>query len=65
MWTFTSLIDLSQAALFIDLFPVFNFHLLTCVCAQIHYLFFGRPLPLTQYNIYGTRVAEVLYLTKQ
>jgi len=38
--TFTSLIDLSQSALFIDLFPVFNFPFInTCLCTDPPYDF--------------------------
>ena len=64
MRTSTSLIDLSQSALFIDLFPVFNFPFINiCLCTDPPSVF-GRPPPLSQYNIYGTRVAEVIHLTK-
>jgi len=44
MWTFASLMDISQAALFFYLsFQFVILHLLVSICTLFHHLFFGPP----------------------
>jgi len=64
LWTFASLMESYQSALFVNLsFQFLILYLLISVCEQFHHLFFGRPLSRFPWGILLNTWLTFLFLS--